>query len=428
MIKPTIKSIADGVRLCSLKTSQFKTGKIMITMALPLNENASANAVLPFILHRSCKDYPDFTALNGRLAELYGAILCANVSKHGEAQLLSVSLTAIDDRFSLTDESIAQECAWLLTKIIFEPKISDGCFEKADVEREKRLLIEKLEGEMDNKGVYAQQRCEQVMCENEAFGIPKYGMKEKISALTPEDIYDAWQRVLKTAVILITVISSGESDAIEQSFVKGFSAIKRSCAKPNTVFIKAAKEPKRVNEQQSVKQGKLVLGFRAGMESPDDKKYDMYVAADIFGGGTYSKLFSNVREKMSLCYYCHAILHRQKGVIFVRSGIETENEKKATDEILRQLQQIQQGNVSQDEFNASILAVCDRINGYNDSPETICAWYFSQIFEDDIRTPEFYVEKYKAVTLDGVINAAKGITLDTVFMLSSKPGLGEGQE
>jgi len=428
MNKPIIKEIADGVRLCSLKTSQFKTGKITITMALPLDENVSANAVVPHILHRSCRDYPDYSALNGKLAELYGAVLMANVSKHGEAQLLSISLTSIDDRFSLTDESIAKECAQLLTKLIFEPKLTNECFEEADVEREKRLLIEKMESEMDNKNVYAQQRCEQVMCENEAFGIPKYGTKEKISALTPSDIYDAWQRTLKTAVILITVISSGETDGIEQSFAMGFSGIKRSPVKPKTVFIKSANAPRRVSEEQSVKQGKLVLGFRAGMENADDKKYDLYVATDIFGGGTYSKLFSNVREKMSLCYYCQATLQRQKGVIFVRSGIETENEKKATDEILRQLELIKQGNVSEDEFNASILAVCDRINGYNDSPETISAWYFSQILEDEIQTPEYYFEKYKSVTLDGVINAAKGITLDTVFMLSSKPGSGEGQE
>ncbi|HZJ77475.1 MAG TPA: insulinase family protein [Clostridia bacterium] len=417
---PEIVKIADGVRICAVKTNQFKTSKVLLTMALPLDENASANAVLPFILHRSCKDFPDFSSLNGKLAELYGAVISANVAKHGEAQLLSISITSIDDRFSLTDESIASSCAELLLKLIFEPKLENGRFILGDVEREKRLLLEKVASEQDNKNAYALHKCEEIMCKNEAFGIPKYGREESIKDITPDDVYNAWQRALKTSIMQITIVSSGNTTKIAKSFSERFSAIERNPNNPETQFIKIANAPQRVNEEQSVKQGKLVMGFRTGMENAQDKRFDVFIAVDLFGGGTYSKLFTNVREKMSLCYYCNAALQRQKGVFFVRSGIETQSEKKASDEILRQLELLQKGEVDDNEFNSSILSVCDRIKAYNDSPETLVAWYFSQILDNEILTPKQCSEKYQSVSLDDVVSVAKGFTLDTVFMLSGK--------
>lgn len=49
---------------------------------------------------------------------------------------------------------------------------------------------------------------------------------------------------------------------------------------------------------------------------------------DVFGGGPYSRLFMNVREKLSLCYYCSARLIRGKGIIVIQSGIEKKTGKR----------------------------------------------------------------------------------------------------
>ena len=125
---PQVRMLADRVRLVSEQTSRFKTGRISVAAAMPLDENAAANSLLIYLLKRSCKQYPDFSMLNGKLDELYGASLSAGVSKIGESQVLSLSLTCLDDRFALTEESIAEQCAELLAGMIFSPNCKSGSF------------------------------------------------------------------------------------------------------------------------------------------------------------------------------------------------------------------------------------------------------------------------------------------------------------
>jgi predicted Zn-dependent peptidase len=415
---PFIKTIAPGVRLCAVQTDRFKTGCISFSMALPMDGNLAAKAILPYILHRSCKKYPDFSFLNGCLAELYGAALSAGVSKLGEAQLLSINLTSIDDRFALTGESIAQSSTELLLDLIFDPDLVDGCFGEAAVQREKRLLIEKMESELNDKKAYALRRCEAFMCKGERYGLSKYGTKEEIEALTGETILEAWQNMLKTAIIQIDIVGSGANESVADALIARFAKIERIPAEIQTLFVTMAAGTRREEEKLPVKQGKMVLGFRAGMEDALDEVTAAKVMTDIFGGGTYSKLFKNVREKMSLCYYCSARLNHLKGVIFVQSGIECDKEQLATDEILRQFESVKTGEIEDDDLKSSILSLCDHLRGIEDSPEDLAMWYTSQIIKPDITTPEQETEKIKLVTMEQVIAAANRVTLDTIYMLS----------
>lgn len=417
--KPTVRTIVPGVRLCATQTDRFKTGCISFTMALPLAGDIAANAVLPYILYRSCRKYPDFSFLNGALADLYGASLSAGVSKIGEAHILSVELTAIDDRFSLKGESISQSCAELLLDLIFDPDLDEnGCFREQAVQREKRLLIERMESELNDKRVFALRRCVEIMCEGEQYGLSKYGSREAIESLTGERILKAWQNMLKTAVIQIDTAGSGGTARVEAALQKQFAAVERTPVKVETVFVQTAKEPRKVEEKLPVKQGKLVLGFRAGMGNAADNASAVKVMTDIFGGGTYSKLFANVREKMSLCYYCSARLTRQKGVIFVQSGIESEQALPAVDAILEQLSAVKAGDFDEEDIKASKMSMADHLRSIDDSPEDLIGWYASQILEAELKTPERESELINGVTKDEVTAAANGVTLDTIYMLS----------
>ena len=421
----TIHEITDGVRLVSVQTDRFKTGRVTFTLATPLDGNISAKAILPYLLHRRSRKYPDFTAFNRVLDGLYGATVSAGVGKIGESLQLSISLSAIDDRFALGDDKVTAQCVELLTDLIFDPIVKDGAFPADIVEEEKRLLIEKLENEKNDKRRYALSRCEEIMFANEAYGRHRYGTVQSIQSLTGKDIYAEWRNLLKTAVMQITMVGSSEPSFVEEILKKKFLSIERSPILCETEFITGYPKPNYVSETQKVKQGKLVMGFRTGMRNNEDNTDAMRVAVDIFGGGTYSKLFSVVREKMSLCYYCSAVLRPDKGVVMIQSGIENENEEKARNEILNQLKEVADGNFSEDDFSASIKSMCDARIGINDTPESLCAWYAARIFKDTPDTPEEAVEKIRRVDRNQVIRAAKTIMLDTVFMLK---GIGEVEE
>lgn len=422
------ENIADGVRLCAQSTDKFKTCRINISMAMPLDSDASARAILPFILQRRCAKYPDYIALNRELDELYGASVSAGVLKRGESQILSFNLTAIDDRFALDGDTVALECVQLLTDMIFDPLTDGESFPADIIEQEKRLLIEAIENEMNDKRRYALIRCEEVMFKDEAYGINRLGTVEKVKALSPEEIYSAWKDVLCKAIIQVTMVGSMDVKPVSDMLRERFNSIDRQPVEINTVFVNEVNQPEYVCEEIPIKQGKLVMGFRTGMADEYDNSVPMRIAVDIFGGGTYSKLFSVVREKMSLCYYCSAALFSSKGIVMVQSGIEDINEEKAKNEILNQLSLVAAGEFSDDDFSSSIKSITDSIISNNDTPESICAWYSSQLFRESLKTPEAYVEEIAEVEKSQVIDAAKTIVLDTVFMLKSNGEVSDDED
>jgi len=415
----TMQNIAEGIRFCSVKTDKFKTCRVNISLAMPLDKNASSRAILPFMFSRRCAKYPDYTSLNRVLDELYGAAVSAGVLKRGEAQVISFSMSAIDDRFALDGDKVALECTKLLADMIFDPLTEGESFPEDIIEQEKRLLVEAIENEQNDKRRYAMLRCEQLMFADEAYGINRFGSVEDVKALTPDVVYAAWRDVLEKATVQITMVSSMDPQPIVDLIREKFSEIERHPVEIKTLFVSGLPKPEYISESMPLKQGKLVMGFRTGMRSEDDMMPAMKVAVDIFGGGTYSKLFSVVREKMSLCYYCSAALFNSKGIVMVQSGIEDTNEEKAKNEIINQLRLTAEGEFTDEDFSSSIKSLTDSILGNSDTPEEITAWYASQILRNELKAPETYAKEIGSVDRAEVVRAAKTIMLDTIFMLKS---------
>lgn len=414
---PQVKMLADGVRFVFVETNSFKTGRITVSMALPMDEKMAANSLLIYLLKRSCKEYPDFSMLNGKLDELYGASLSASVSKIGEAQVLSLSLTCLDDRFALTDESITQQCAELLASMVFSPNCKSGSFGAENLAAEKRLLIQRIEEEMNDKRAYAFNKCIEHMCSNEAFGKDKYGTIDEMKSVKMADVYAAWKNVLSTAVFQITAVG-GRGEEIAEIFLKRFLKIERNPVRPETVFITRSRHFSRYEESCPVNQGKLVIGFRAGTQYSRDNMAAVTVMNDIFGMGTYSKLFMNVREKLSLAYYCWSKLIVNKGLVLVEGGIDTDKEKKVSAEILSQLSDLRNGKTDPEVLESSKRSLKERHTFT--TPEWICSWYASQVLEDEIVTPESVAEGIETVTMEQVCEAAKKLSIDTIFMLKAQ--------
>ncbi len=415
---PQVRMLADRVRLVSEQTDRFKTGRISVSAALPLNEKAAANSLLIYLLKRSCKEYPDFSVLNGKLDELYGAAVSAGVAKIGEAQVLNLSMTCLDDRFALTEESIAEQCAQLLASMLFSPNCKNGSFGADNLAMEKRLLIQRIEEELNDKRTYAFNKCIEYMCAKEAYGRDKYGTVEEIKAVKMADVYSAWKNMLSTAVFQITVTGSADADKIADIFEKCFQKIERNPVMPETAFILRGGHFNRYEETFPVNQGKLVIGFRAGMSNSRDNINVITVMNDIFGMGTYSKLFMNVREKLSLAYYCWSRLIASKGIVLVEGGIDTDKEKKVSSEILAQLSDLRNGKTDPEVLESSKRSLKERYAFT--TPEGICSWYASQMLEEEIITPEKTVENIETVTMEQVCEAAKRLSIDTIYMLKAQ--------
>ncbi|MBQ1663911.1 MAG: insulinase family protein [Clostridia bacterium] len=423
-----IHDAEPGFRVCSYHTDRFKTGILSVNLVVPLAGNVAEKSLLPSLLCASCAEYPDLLSLNRKLAELYGAELTPSASKHGENLVLRITMTMIGDRFALDGESISVECARLLCKALFEPNVENGAFRPDEVAREKRIRLDRIEALKSSKRAYAQKQMLELMCADEAYSLSVLGEEEDISALTPEQLYASWQDLLKTAFVQLQVVGDLEVEPITALFREYFDRVEdRHVVRGETVVIPFAETVKRGEEEQDIAQSKLVMGFRCGMHEPFENYAAMRTFTDLFGGGTYSRLFMNVREKQSLCYYCAARLTAAKGILTVQSGVETENAERAEKEILKQLDEMKAGGVTAEDLEKSKRSMEDFFLSVFDTPEELDGWLFSQVTDDEFQTPEDLVADMKEVTVEQVIEMANNISLDTVFLLKGTGTGGDGE-
>lgn len=418
-----IKKISEGVNFCFHRTNRFKTSVISVNIICPLDEKSSERALLCYLLARTNRAYPDITSMNRKLASLYGAVISPKVSKVGESQVITLSLVSVEDRFSLDGKPISEDGLRILMDCIFAPDITPDGFKKENTEREKRLLIEKIESEKDEKRIYALNRMIEEMCCDESYSIHKYGSKERIAELTGKEIFDEWKKLLTTCPVQINAVGGFDMEKIESitaSYFNNLQRKKEDIIEVRTEFLTESYDKKTVTEKQSVKQGKLVIGFRAGMTFDFDNYPAVRLMTAIFGGGTFSKLFMNVREKMSLCYYCAARLVAAKGLIIVESGVETENAEKTLDAIRNELDEVRKGNFTDETLENAKKSLIDSFNSVEDSVLGIEAFMHSQCLSGTFRTPEEYSELLRNVSREEIIVAANMVTEDTVFILESE--------
>ncbi len=412
--------ISKGVEGIFIENSRFNTTLISFNFYLPLKkEDISANAMLTYILSTCSGKYGGFKAMNRRLNMLYGADVAVSAVPVGDAQLLRFVITAINDRFTSNNDAVISKACEYIMSLIFEPKIQDSAFFDEDVIREKRKMLEDIKAELNDKRTFARKRLKEEMFENDPFGIGKLGTIEGADILTGKDLYKAWERMLRSSFVRVHVIGEALPEGLFEQIGEKFSSVER-----NDVFdykkvkpVKSRESVKRVIDRMDVIQGKLVMGFSSEVFGNDECSIPLMVATDIFGGGPYSKLFTQVREKLSLCYYCSASSVRNKGFVMVDSGLEAENQQKAQDEILLQLKKVQNGEFTDFEFDSSLRSIVQSLQSYQDSLSSLDVWYALKIHNEKLLSPEDVVSLVDNITRDDVKNAAAGIKLHTVYLL-----------
>lgn len=418
--------IAKGVNGLFIQNNRFSTTHISVNLYLPLKrETVAVNALLPFVLSSCSAEYPDFSALNLRLNELYGADVGGIADKIGDTQVLRFFSYFIDDEYIPNGDKVADEAVELLISMLFKPSVKNGSFLKADVEREKRLTLEKIAGIVNDKRSYAISRIIAEMYKDEPFGELKTGSAKDVAAITGESLFNAFERVLSSAEVRIQVIGKKLPDRLFDRVAEGLKGYERiTPAIAPSVPKKPAAEVNRILEEMDVSQGKLVMGFCTDCVGSERETAFLTVFADLFGGGPYSKLFANVREKLSLCYYCAARPNRNKGYILVDCGVESENAEKAENEILNQLNELKKGNFTDEELNFAISSIKDSLACLNDSEASLDGWYAMRPFGEPI-SPEEFISLIEKVTKEDIIKAAGLYRLDTVYKIMPQGKKGE---
>lgn len=424
-----VASPDSGVYMTALVSERFKTDGFIIRFILPLREEtAAAYGVLPFMLEDTCRRLPTITEFSRYQGLLYGASVRGGISRFSDSAVISFSASCIGDRYALGDEKISYETLRLLLDCITDPVTEEGeggrTFPQKQFELKKQELIDLIDADINDKRSYAVKQAARIIYRGEPSGIALKGEKARAEALTRDEAYKAYLDMLRNARVEITFAGCNLSEECTGLIGERFSMLQRENVFLPEIYPSPIKEkPEDVTESLSVAQCKMVMGFKftAGSGVISDPKYRAVVTLFdvVFGGSPFSMLFKNVREKLSLCYYCSASHNLNKKVIIVDSGVEEENISPAREEILRQLAAVQRGEFTDELLEQSKLYITSGSKGINENPSAVSDWYFAQCLCDSPVTPEVYSENVNSVTREEIMEFANSVVLDATYTLRS---------
>ena len=410
--------LAGNIGFSSIIDEKFKTGSLTVRFITELSgEKAAANALGIGALSASSARYRTLAELNEKLSSLYGAGLSTFARKRGDVQVLGLTASWICSRYAIDGEDVDSEMLEMIRGCIFEPNVKDGAFDADSYAITKKDLLDRIDAELNNKRGYALSRAAEVAFRGEPAEVSCYGTKEAASAVSAEEAYKAYLSLIKDSQVEIYYIAPQEDDRVLEMFRDSFAGIQRNSGKVRFKNISPVKrEPVTESDVFDVLQCKMVMTFKTASEDSAAMK----MLSIIFGETPVSKLFLNVREKMSLCYYCACRYTQSKGALMVDSGVERENIEKARDEILRQLDEIRNGNITDEEIQSALLSADNALTQIGDTPSSYSAWYFERFCEGKVITPEERYEDYRMVTKERIVQAAKSLSLDSIYLMLDK--------
>ncbi len=407
-----------GVRLRCFPDSRFKQGCLSFQLVRPMDrQEAAMNALLPAVLLRGTRKYPDLRAITLRLDDLYGASIGALVRRIGDYQTTGFYLNFMEDRYALDGDRVFTPMMDLLRQVLFDPILENGGLLPEFVEGEKRNLISAIESELNDKRAYCAGKLLKNMCRKDSFGIPRLGEKEQVAAIDPVGLYRHFQKILRESRMELFYVGTQDPETVAK-VLKEVLVCQDRCyvnLKSQTPYQNSGESHE--TEAMDITQSKLSMGFVTPITNQTADFGAMQIFNTVFGAGMTSKLFMNVREKLSLCYSIGSGYYGSKGIVTVAAGIDADQEETVRSEILRQLAACQNGEITEEELTSAREAVLSGLQTVHDSPGAIEGYYSTAALGGLAMDLETYRRAIQSVTLEQVAQAARTVKLHSSFFL-----------
>ncbi len=421
--------LPNGIRLVFLPTAKFKTISVGFFLHQELNlELAAKNALLPAVLEQGCRIYPDYLTLQRELEYLYGAGFSSDIIKSGEKHVLAFTLEAAHGRYLGENGAMLDRALSMLGSVIGDPLIVDGAFREDYVSQEKNQLKKEIKALLNDKIAYAHERCLNLMCSEEKFGVYKLGRLEDYEKIDAAALYSYYREILMHNPIDLYVIGDLEAGQVLEAAGEAFNFSRSVNTKylPETEIGQPVAEVKHYTEEMNVNQAKLVLGFRTYTGFQDALHCPLLVYSGILGGFPHSKLFTKVREEANLAYYIMSRLERHKGLMLISAGINDADYKNAREIIDQQVADMALGNITDAELENTKRGLINRLKSKQDNPNQIISFHLDGSVGGKVYTIDELTSGVEAVGRKEIMEVARRVELDTVYLL--RPGEGGGEE
>ena len=410
--------IKKGIGFTLITDKKFKTDLTYIAFRTGRGGAcASASSLLCGVLTCADGKHPSLYEMNRALDALYDAQLNARVIRSGFEHIPAFYVRTINNRYAYDGTDIRGGALEILSDLIFDPLMKNGVLCPANVETEKQQLTDSVKSIRNDRGAYAERRCLSLMFENEPDFSPRYGTEADIEKITPKSLTGFYKDMLKNAAVeIVTVAGEGGNAEYEYAHAAAERLGEREAANPLPAPTFSG-ETKRFNEDEPVNQSVLCIGCDTGTE-PGGKDSQIYALYDeILSRSPMSRLFKNVREKLSLCYYCGTTVLSGLHKMIIRTELDGKNRERAEEEIFKQLD-LMKKEITRDELENCKRSLCSNYLSGTDSPSFVATWYLSRALAGaELISPVEFTERIKNVSREQVFEAAEKVKPDTVYFM-----------
>lgn len=418
----TRNELLPGVFLTHLRSDKFKTACMSVNLLTQLQRDTAAmTALIPQVLRRGTARYGDMEQLSRRMDELYGTAIEPTIRRIGEIHCPGFFASFPEGEYLPGGEKLLNEVAGLMAELLLAPNTRGGLLLPDYVDSEKEKLLDLIRSRVNEKRGYAMSRCIEEMCCFEDFAVSRFGSEDEAENIHYKKLTKHYRQLLQSSPVELFYCGKAGYKQVASVLKDAFATMPRGEIDYDIgtdVRMNAVEDHVRyVEEEMDVSQGKLVMGFRLGecMDEPDIPA--IYVFNTVYGSGANSKLFMNVREKLSLCYYAGSAIVLKKGIMLVSSGIEFDKYEEAKNEILAQLGAVKNGDISDEELETAKRSVASELRSAMDSQGELEGFWLSQAMEGLDYGPMELAELIEDVTKEDVMAIAKSIELDLIYFL-----------
>lgn len=423
MKKKTLE-IKSGIKLHMIQTDYFKTNLVCIIITMPLKEETiTKNALIPFVLRRGTNKYEDQIKLNSMLEGLYGANFDCGIDKVGDNHVLKFYIETIDNDYALNNEDVLSKVIDSLIEIVFDPYLENGKFKESYVDIEKETLRKVIESKIDDKDSYSVSQCVYNMYDGKGYGLYKYGEEKYIDEIDVDNLTEYYKNLRNTSKIDVYISGKFEEKKVvdkisENEIIKELIPRAENYILNNeyTECKEIVEKPKEIIENMDVTQGKLILGLDL-LSKQENLQATALVYNSILGDGASSMLFQNVREKAGLAYSTKSTYVKAKANIFIRCGIQIDNYDKAIDLIKKQLDDLRNGNFTEDDINNAKTYLISGIKNIEEEQDSEIIYYIGQEIAKTNRNIEDYIEFVEKVTKEDLQEFASKVQINTIYFL-----------
>ncbi len=406
-----------NLNLHIIKMDNFKTVNMRIYLKRKIKkEEINYRNFLSDILLESCNKYKTRRELQIEKEELYNVSLSGATYKSGLYTFLAYSLVALNEKY--TEVGMTEKIINLLLDLLLDPYVEDGKFNEEAFKFVKEGIKNNLMSIEEDPDNVATLKLEEYMGKNSPFAYKIAGYLDTLDEVNTENLYEYYKSVIENDIIDIFIIGDVDDKKIKEIFEKRkFRENKNQDSESHFIKLEDTKEEKEVIENKGFVQSKLQMGFKVEGDITDyERKYVLHAYNFILGGGNDSKLFREVREKNSLCYYISSSYQSLYRVLIVKAGINADSYEKTVSLVKQAIKDMSDGKFDLDdleEVKTIYENACLRIY---DNPFEIIENYLSQeYFKND--SIEERIKNMKKVTKEQIVSVAKKIKLDTIYFL-----------